>query len=185
VGGNINEDDHVFGLTAAKKYGGIYVPPHQAVIHQYAREMLAVCGGMILGSDSHTRYGALGTMAVGEGGGELAKQLVGRTYDMERPKVVWNEKTQRFVMLFHLELKGKGYEAARVGFAVSERATGPFRFIRSTRLHAGRWPFDMTEKDIKAAKQTNAAAWHKWWTPKWRREVEKVCISGATGRADR
>ena len=92
---------------------------------------------------------------------------------MERPKVIWNEKTQRFVMLFHLELKGRGYEAARVGFAVSERPTGPFRFIRSTRLHAGRWPFDMTEKDIEAAKQTNAAAWHKWWTPKWRREVEK------------
>ena len=76
VGGTINEDDHMFGLSAAKKYGGIYVPPHQAVIHQYAREMLAECGAMILGSDSHTRYGALGTMAVGEGGGELVKQLL-------------------------------------------------------------------------------------------------------------
>ena len=87
-GGKINEDDHVFGLTAAQKYGGIYVPPHQAVIHQYAREMLAGCGKMILGSDSHTRYGALGTMAVGEGGGELAKQLCGRTYDIKMPQVV-------------------------------------------------------------------------------------------------
>lgn len=88
VGGTINEDDHVFGLTAAQKYGGIYVPPHQAVIHQYAREMLAGCGRMILGSDSHTRYGALGTMAMGEGGGELAKQLCGRTYDIKRPEVI-------------------------------------------------------------------------------------------------
>ena len=76
VGGTINEDDHMFGLSCAKKYGGVYVPPHQAVIHQFAREMLAECGAMILGSDSHTRYGALGTMAIGEGGGELAKQLL-------------------------------------------------------------------------------------------------------------
>lgn len=88
VGGTINEDDHVFGLTAAKKYGGIYVPPHQAVIHQYAREMLAEAGGMILGSDSHTRYGALGTMAMGEGGPELVKQLLNRTYDINRPEIV-------------------------------------------------------------------------------------------------
>ncbi|MCR5684716.1 MAG: hydratase, partial [Lachnospiraceae bacterium] len=88
VGGTINEDDHFFGLTCARKYGGVYVPPHQAVIHQYAREMLAECGGMILGSDSHTRYGALGTMAVGEGGGELAKQLLGKTYDVNMPEVV-------------------------------------------------------------------------------------------------
>ncbi len=88
VGGTINEDDHVFGLTAAQKYGGMYVPPHQAVIHEYAREMLATCGGMILGSDSHTRYGALGTMAMGEGGGELAKQLCGRTYDIKMPEVI-------------------------------------------------------------------------------------------------
>jgi aconitate hydratase len=88
VGGTINDDDHMFGLTCAQKYGGIYVPPHQAVIHQYAREMLAECGAMILGSDSHTRYGALGTMAIGEGGGELAKQLLGKTYDVKSPGVV-------------------------------------------------------------------------------------------------
>ena len=85
VGGTINEDDHRFGLSAAKKYGGIFVPPHMAVIHQYMRERFAGCGKMILGSDSHTRYGALGTMAIGEGGGELAKQLLGRTYDVARP----------------------------------------------------------------------------------------------------
>ena len=88
VGGTINEDDHMFGLSCAKKYGGVYVPPHQAVIHQFAREMLAGCGKMILGSDSHTRYGALGTMAVGEGGPELVKQLLSRTYDIDRPGVV-------------------------------------------------------------------------------------------------
>ena len=88
VGGTINEDDHMFGLTCAKRYGGIYVPPHQAVIHQFAREMLAGGGKMILGSDSHTRYGALGTMAVGEGGPELVKQLLGKTYDIKRPEVV-------------------------------------------------------------------------------------------------
>lgn len=88
VGGTINEDDHMFGLTCAKKYGGVYVPPHQAVIHQYAREMLAGGGRMILGSDSHTRYGALGTMAMGEGGPELVKQLLNQTYDINMPKVV-------------------------------------------------------------------------------------------------
>ena len=88
VGGTINEDDHIFGLTAAQKYGGMFVPPHQAVIHQYAREVMAGGGKMLLGSDSHTRYGALGTMAMGEGGGELAKQLCGRTYDIKMPKVV-------------------------------------------------------------------------------------------------
>ncbi len=88
VGGTINEDDHMFGLTAAQKYGGVYVPPHQAVIHQYAREMLSLSGGMILGSDSHTRYGALGTMAIGEGGPELVKQLLGQTYDVDMPGVV-------------------------------------------------------------------------------------------------
>ncbi|WP_419509214.1 hydratase [Candidatus Allofournierella excrementavium] len=88
VGGTINEDDHLFGLSAAKKYGGVYVPPHLAVIHQYMREMYAGCGKMILGSDSHTRYGALGTMAIGEGGGELAKQLLNRTYDVACPGVV-------------------------------------------------------------------------------------------------
>ncbi len=88
VGGTINEDDHKFALSAAQKYGGIYVPPHMAVIHSYNREMMAGCGRMILGSDSHTRYGALGTLSVGEGGGELVKQLVGRTYDVKRPEVV-------------------------------------------------------------------------------------------------
>lgn len=88
VGGTINEDDHLFGLSAAKKYGGIYVPAHQAVIHQYMREMMSGCGKMILGSDSHTRYGALGTMAIGEGGPELVKQLLRKTYDLDMPEVV-------------------------------------------------------------------------------------------------
>jgi aconitate hydratase len=88
VGGTINEDDHMFGLSCAKKYGGVYVPPHQAVIHQYAREMLAAGGNMILGSDSHTRYGALGTMAIGEGGPEIVKQLLSKTYDINMPEVV-------------------------------------------------------------------------------------------------
>lgn len=88
VGGTINEDDHMFGLSCAKKYGGIYVPPHQAVIHQFAREMLAECGAMILGSDSHTRYGALGTMAIGEGGPEIVKQLLEQTYDIPMPDVI-------------------------------------------------------------------------------------------------
>ena len=88
VGGTINEDDHMFGLTCAKKYGGVYVPPHQAVIHQFAREMLAGGGKMILGSDSHTRYGALGTMAMGEGGPELVKQLLSKTYDIAMPGVI-------------------------------------------------------------------------------------------------
>ena len=88
VGGTINEDDHMFGLSCAKKYGGVYVPPHQAVIHQYAREMLAAGGSMILGSDSHTRYGALGTMAIGEGGPEIVKQLLSKTYDINMPEVV-------------------------------------------------------------------------------------------------
>ena len=88
VGGTINEDDHAFGLSAAIKYGGIYVPPNLAVIHQYARERLAGCGKMILGSDSHTRYGAYGTLGVGEGGGELVKQLLENTYDIPAPQVV-------------------------------------------------------------------------------------------------
>ncbi len=88
VGGTINEDDHMFGLSAAKKYGGIYVPAHQAVIHSYMREMMSGCGKMILGSDSHTRYGALGTMAIGEGGPELVKQLLNKTYDISCPEVV-------------------------------------------------------------------------------------------------
>ena len=88
VGGTINEDDHVFGLSAAVKYGGDYVPANQAVIHQYAREMMSGCGRMILGSDSHTRYGALGTMGVGEGGPEIVKQLLCNTYDIAAPEVV-------------------------------------------------------------------------------------------------
>ncbi len=88
VGGTINEDDHLFGLSAAKKYGAIYVPPHLAVIHQYMRDMMAGCGKMILGSDSHTRYGALGTLAIGEGGGELVKQLLSQTYDISYPEVI-------------------------------------------------------------------------------------------------
>ncbi len=88
VGGTINEDDHLFGLSAAERYGGIYVPQHLAVIHAYMREMFAGCGKVILGSDSHTRYGALGTLAIGEGGGELVKQLLGQTYDIPRPPIV-------------------------------------------------------------------------------------------------
>ncbi len=88
VGGTINEDDHVFGLSAAKKFGGVFVPPHIAVIHSYVREMMTGCGKMILGSDSHTRYGALGCMGVGEGGPELVKQLLSRTWDIARPNVV-------------------------------------------------------------------------------------------------
>ena len=88
VGGTINEDDHVYGLDCAKKYGGIFLPPYRGVLHQYMREMMAGCGKMILGSDSHTRYGALGTMGIGEGGGEVAKQLLGKTYDMAYPKVI-------------------------------------------------------------------------------------------------
>lgn len=97
VGGTINEDDHVFGLSAAQKYGGIYVPANLSVIHTYAREMLATCGGMILGSDSHTRYGALGTMGFGEGGGELVKQLLENTYDVDEPEVVlvWLENAPK------------------------------------------------------------------------------------------
>ena len=88
VGGTINEDDHIYGLSAAKKYGGIFVPPHVAVSHQYMRENFAGCGKMIIGSDSHTRYGALGCMAIGEGGPELVKQLLCRTYDVDMPNVI-------------------------------------------------------------------------------------------------
>jgi aconitate hydratase len=95
VGGTINEDDHIFGLSAAKKYGGIFVPPHQAVIHTYMRECMSKVGSMILGSDSHTRYGALGTMAIGEGRPELVKQLLSKTYDINYPEVI------------AIELKGK------------------------------------------------------------------------------
>ena len=123
VGGTINEDDHMFGLTCAKKYGGVYVPPHQAVIHQFAREMLAGGGKMILGSDSHTRYGALGTMAMGEGGPELVKQLLCQTYDINMPGVV------------AIYLKG----APRPGVGVTwvER-------------HCDHW-FDLTEVDLYTA----------------------------------
>lgn len=92
---------------------------------------------------------------------------------MERPKVIYNEKTKKFVMLFHLELKGKGYEAARVAFAESDSPTGPFRYIRSTRINAGIWPFDMDKKQIAAAKKTDASKWKDWWTPEWRKETEK------------
>ncbi len=92
---------------------------------------------------------------------------------MERPKVLYNEKTNKFVMLFHLELKGKGYAAARVAFAESDSPTGPFRYIRSQRINAGIWPFDMNKKQIKEAQKTNAAAWKDWWTPEWRVETEK------------
>ena len=92
---------------------------------------------------------------------------------MERPKVIFNEKTKKFVMLFHLELKGRGYEAARVAFAESDSPTGPFTYLRSTRLHAGLWPFNMSKEEIAAAKQTDASKWDKWWTPEWQREVAK------------
>ena len=92
---------------------------------------------------------------------------------MERPKVLYNPKTKKFVMLFHLELKGRGYEAARVGFAVSDSPTGPFQFLRSQRIHANQWPFDMDEKAIKAAQQTDASQWKEWWNDAWRKEVNK------------
>ena len=92
---------------------------------------------------------------------------------MERPKVIYNAKTKKFVMLFHLELKGRGYEAARVAFAESDSPTGPFRFIRSTRVNAGKWPFDMNKKAQQLAQQTDASKWKDWWTPEWRKEVEK------------
>lgn len=92
---------------------------------------------------------------------------------MERPKVVYNAKTKKFVMLFHLELKGRGYEAARVAFAQSDSPVGPFKFIRSLRTNAGKWPFDMNKAQIKAAMKTDASAWKNWWTPEWRAETEK------------
>ena len=92
---------------------------------------------------------------------------------MERPKVLYNPKTRKFVMLFHLELKGRGYEAARVAFAVSDSPTGPFQFLRSQRIHANQWPFDMNEQAIKAAQQTDASQWKEWWTDAWRQEVNK------------
>lgn len=92
---------------------------------------------------------------------------------MERPKVLYNAKTGKYVMIFHLEMKGRGYAAARVAFAQSDSPTGPFHFIRSGRIHAGKWPFDMSKKDIAAAKLTDASAWKDWWTPEWRVETEK------------
>lgn len=92
---------------------------------------------------------------------------------MERPKVLYNPKTKKFVMLFHLELKGRGYDAARVAFAVSDSPTGPFQFLRSQRIHANQWPFDMNEQAIKAAQQTDASQWKEWWSDAWRREVNK------------
>ena len=92
---------------------------------------------------------------------------------MERPKVLYNPKTKKFVMLFHLELKGRGYEAARVAFAVSDSPTGPFQFLRSQRIHANQWPFDMDEEAIKAAQQTDASQWKEWWNDAWRKEVNK------------
>lgn len=92
---------------------------------------------------------------------------------MERPKVVYCEKTKKFVMVFHLELKGRGYEAARVAFAKSDSPAGPFQYVRSTRVNAGKWPMDMSKKDIKAAKATDAAQWKEWWTDEWREEVKK------------
>lgn len=92
---------------------------------------------------------------------------------MERPKVLYNAKTKKFVMLFHLELKGRGYEAARVAFAISDTPTGPFKYLRSTRINANIWPFDMTKKQIAEAKKTDASAWKDWWTPEWRKETAK------------
>ncbi len=129
VGGTINEDDHAFGLSAAKKYGGIFVPPNQAVIHQYARERLCSCGGMVLGSDSHTRYGCYGTMGVGEGGGELAKQLLKNTWDIDAPEVilVWLEGAPRRGVGPHdvaIELCGKVFKNGFVKNKVLEFA-GP------------------------------------------------------------
>lgn len=125
VGGTINEDDHVFGLSSAKKYGGIFVPPHVAVIHQYMREMFASCGKMILGSDSHTRYGALGTLAIGEGGPELVKQILSRTYDIDRPKkiaVVLTGETKRGVGPQDVALKliGEVFKGGLVKNAILE-----------------------------------------------------------------
>ncbi len=116
----------------------------------------------------HWKREALALSVSPEQGSDIERGCI-----MERPKVLWCAKTQRFVMLFHLELKGRGYEAARVAFAESATPTGPFRFVRSTRLHAGQWPFDMSEQQRQAAQQTDASQWQEWWTPAWRREVEK------------
>ena len=127
VGGTINEDDHVFGLSAAKKYGGIYVPANQSVIHSYAREELAGCGKMILGSDSHTRYGALGTMGVGEGGPELVKQLLKNTYDVNRPEVV-------MVYLHGTPKKGIGPHDVALALVGATFADG---FVKNAVTHTG------------------------------------------------
>ena len=141
VGGTINEDDHAFGLSAAVKYGGIYIPANQAVIHQYARERLAVCGGMVLGSDSHTRYGCYGAMGVGEGGGELTKQLLRDTWDIEPPEVVlvWLEGTPRRGVGPHdvaLALVGETFPEGRVKNRVLEFA-GPGVAALSMDFRAG------------------------------------------------
>ena len=137
VGGTINEDDHVFGLSAAKKYGGIYVPANVAVIHSYMREMFAAPGRMILGSDSHTRYGAIGTMAIGEGGPELVKQLLKRTYDIAYPKIIAVELRGRV-------RKGVGpQDVAIVGFSNTKRS----RYISPTLSSINQFP----EKIGKAA----------------------------------
>ena len=112
-----------------------------------------------------------------EGGALATSQEAGHDIErgciMERPKVLYNPKTKKFVMLFHLELKGRGYEAARVAFAVSDSPTGPFQFLRSQRIHANQWPFDMDERAIKAAQQTDASQWKEWWNDAWRKEVNK------------
>ncbi len=117
---------------------------------------------------AHWHREGVALSASSEAGSDIERGCI-----MERPKVLFCPKTQRFVMLFHLELKGRGYEAARVAFAESDSPTGPFRFLRSQRLHAGRWPFNMTEEEVAAAKQTHPEEWKEWWTPAWRREVEK------------
>ena len=126
VGGTINEDDHVFGLSAAKKYGGIYVPANQAVIHQYAREAMVKCGNMILGSDSHTRYGSLGNMGVGEGGGELVKQLLDNTWDINAPEVVlvWLEGSPRKGIGPHEWLREK--QSARIRRSGCQKSSDRF-----------------------------------------------------------
>ena len=117
---------------------------------------------------AHWHREGVALSASSEAGSDIERGCI-----MERPKVLFCPKTQRFVILFHLELKGRGYEAARVAFAESDSPTGPFRFLRSQRLHAGRWPFNMTEEEVAAAKQTHPEEWKEWWTPAWRREVEK------------
>ena len=114
VGGTINEDDHVFGLSAAIKYGGDYVPANQAVIHQYAREMMTGCGKMLLGSDSHTRYGAIGTMGIGEGGPELVKQLLQNTYDVAKPQVVLVWLTKKTKIGLAMRAASKDFETAQL-----------------------------------------------------------------------